>query len=103
MTTIEYLGYEISDGVISPSRLKTNAVVNFKRPSNANEVRQFIGLTSYFSKLIESYAIRCYARPLIHLTEKEIVWKWIDIEDNIYSVLKKQLIEKPRVVNLLQG
>ena len=73
MTTIEYLGYEIRDGVITPSHLKKkNAVLNFKRPGNAYEFHQFIGLTSYFPKFIQNYAI--LAKPVTHLTKKVVVW-----------------------------
>lgn len=46
-----------------------------------------------FANLFENYAI--LARPLTHLTKKEVVWKWTDIEENAYNVLKKKLTEKP--------
>ena len=93
MTTIGYLGYEISDGVISPSRLKTNVILNCKRPGNEHEVCQFIGLASYFHKFIENYA--SLAGSLTYLTKKEVVLKWTDIEKKAYNILKKKWTEKP--------
>lgn len=48
-TEVEYLGYEISRDGIKPGKRKAEAVKSFKRPSNAHEIRQFIGLASFFS------------------------------------------------------
>ena len=67
MTTTEYLGYEFTNGVIAPSQLTTEAVVNFKRLTNVHEVK-FIGLTSYFRNFIEENVN--LARPLTHLKKK---------------------------------
>jgi hypothetical protein len=50
-TTIEYLGYVISEAGVQPSNLKIDAVDNFPTPQNVHQVRQFLGLTGYFRKL----------------------------------------------------
>jgi hypothetical protein len=56
-TTIEYLGYVISEAGVQPSNLKIDAVDKFPTPQNVHQVRQFLGLTGYFRKFIEKYAI----------------------------------------------
>lgn len=45
---IMFLGHEISAEGIKPGNHKVEAVANFKTPSNLHELRQFLGLCSYF-------------------------------------------------------
>lgn len=48
-TSIDYLGYEITAEGVKPGKKKVDAVASFKKPENVHEVRQFIGLASFFS------------------------------------------------------
>ena len=50
-TRIQYLGYEISNSSIQPSRSKIAAVAQFPRPSNIHQVRQIFGLNGIFSQV----------------------------------------------------
>lgn len=50
---IEYLGHEVSAGGIQPGRRKIQAVREFPVPQNVHQVRQFMGLASYFRKLFD--------------------------------------------------
>lgn len=51
--TIEYLGYEISERGIMPTKKGVESVLNFKVPENINELQKFIGLCSYFRKFFD--------------------------------------------------
>ncbi|XP_049288982.1 uncharacterized protein LOC125766930 [Anopheles funestus] len=66
---VEYLGYVIKDGAyrISPDKIK--AIRSFPVPRNPKELQRFLGLTGYFRKFIESYAIM--AKPLTDLMRKK--------------------------------
>ena len=55
---IEYLGYIIENGTIHPSPGKIQAVSNFPEPRTLKDVQSFLGLSGYFRKFIESYAIK---------------------------------------------
>lgn len=90
---ITYLGHEISSNGIQPSDLKLRAVSEFPTPTNVHEIRQFIGLCSYFRKFIRSFAI--IARPLTDLTKKNAVWSWNSEQSNSFEQLKKCLCTKP--------
>lgn len=73
-TEIEFLGHIIKDGTMQAGKAKTLAVENFVRPTSEHEVRQFIGLTSYFRKFIKNYSI--IALPLTNLTKKDCKFEW---------------------------
>lgn len=91
--TITYLGHEISPGSIQPGELKLSAVSQFPTPRNVHEIRQFIGLCSYFRKFIANFAL--IARPLTELTKKNAIWTWDEIQSKSFYELKQKLCSKP--------
>ena len=56
--SVTYLGREISADGVRPSKTKVEAVSNYPTPTNAKQVRQFIGLVGYFRRFVKKL---CYA------------------------------------------
>lgn len=92
-TTIEFLGYEISNSTIKPTNNKICAVEKFPIPENIHNVRQYLGLTSYFRKFIPKYAEQ--SKPLSILLHKDAPWEWSSKQQEAFDKLKLALIEKP--------
>lgn len=90
---LEYLGYEISQSGVKPGKLKIDAVNKFPTPKNPHEVRQFIGLASYFRKFIRNFA--AIARPLTDLTQKNFSWQWGAEQEKSFCDLKEALVQRP--------
>lgn len=88
---MEYLGHEITNGEIRPSLHKLAAVAEFKSPGNVHEVRQFLGLASYFRKFIKGFAT--IARPLTSLTKKDTEWRWGFEQFNGMKIVKELLTD----------
>ena len=66
---VEYLGHLIIPSAILPNPVRVSAVQQFPVPSSVKEVRQFVGLTSYYHRFIKGFAH--IAQPLHNLTQKE--------------------------------
>ncbi|CAK1597720.1 unnamed protein product [Parnassius mnemosyne] len=92
-TEINYLGHVVTPHGIQPGDRKLDAMTNFPTPKNVHQVRQFMGLCSYFRKFIHNFAI--IARPLTELTKKNVSWNWGDEKNCAFSKLKLLLSNKP--------
>lgn len=90
---IEYLGYEISEAGLKPGSKKITAVSEFPKPSNAHQVRQFVGLASYFRRFVFNFA--SIARPLTQLTKADVPWHWGDEQDRAFEEIKSKLVVRP--------
>lgn len=95
-STVNYLGHEISKFGIRPGNDKISCVKNFPTPSSVHEVRQFIGLASYFRKFISNFSI--IAAPLTNLTRKDFKFCWNDEQENAFQILKQKLCQRDVLV-----
>ncbi|CAD7087618.1 unnamed protein product [Hermetia illucens] len=77
-----------------PGTCKINAVVNFPTPTSITEVRSFLGLTGFFRKFVQNYAL--IAKPLTSLLRNQIrEFKWTEECEIAFNLLKKHLSEEP--------
>ncbi|XP_028177583.1 uncharacterized protein LOC114365243 [Ostrinia furnacalis] len=90
---IDYLGFEVSKNGVRPGSRKTEAVENFKCPTNQHEVRQFLGLASFFRRFVKNFAI--IANPLTRLLKKDSRWEWGTEQAKAFSTLKSELVKRP--------
>lgn len=92
-SSIEYLGYEISENGLQPGVRKTQAVSNFPTPTNVHQVRQFVGLASFFRRFVLDFAK--IARPLTMLTKNDVVWTWGPEQEFSFKEIKNRLVSRP--------
>ncbi|GBN27272.1 Retrovirus-related Pol polyprotein from transposon 17.6 [Araneus ventricosus] len=90
---IEFLGYIIENGEISPSLDKTVAVQNFPEPKSVKQVQSFLGLTGYFRKFIQNYAL--VAKPLSDLLRDNTEFYFGPEQKSAFQTLKQKLSENP--------
>ncbi|XP_054721961.1 uncharacterized protein LOC129231620 [Uloborus diversus] len=90
---IEFLGHVIKNGKIMPSSCKTSAVQNFPLPKNVKDIQKFLGLTGYFRKFIQHYAL--IAKPLSDLLRKSAPFVFGPEQHQAFSVLKEKLTSYP--------
>ncbi|XP_054275642.1 uncharacterized protein K02A2.6-like [Macrosteles quadrilineatus] len=88
-TKIEYLGHLIEQNKISKSPEKIKAVMEMSRPHNADEVRRFLGMITYYSRFIPNLStLSC---PLRELLKKKHRFQWTTECESSFQKLKQEI------------
>jgi len=87
-----FLGHVVSGEGISPDPTNIEKIVNWPKPGNAKQVKQFVATGSYYRRFVKDYAK--IARPLIDLTRKEAKFEWNDACDMAFKRIKDALISE---------
>lgn len=72
---------------------KTEAIRNYPRPKTLRQLRRFLGMTSWYRKFIERYAILVDA--LTRLTKKDVKFKWGEEQEIAFQEVKERICEAP--------
>jgi hypothetical protein len=91
--SISYLGHVISTKGVSMDPSKVEAVRQWPPPTNAKELRSFLGLSGYYRKFVKNYAL--IARPLTDLLKKGTLFLWSSVHASAFDALKVALISAP--------
>jgi hypothetical protein len=94
---ISFLGHILTaEGVaVDPGKVET--VSNWQQPTNASEIRSFLGLAGYYRRFIEGFSK--IARPMMELL-KEKMFNWTESCERSFQKLKRRLTTAP-VLTLL--
>ncbi|KAL2235721.1 UNVERIFIED_CONTAM: Retrovirus-related Pol polyprotein from transposon 17.6, partial [Sesamum indicum] len=65
------------------------AIMEWRVPKNATEVRSFLGLAGYYRRFVEGFSI--IAGPLTKLLRKGVVFQWTEQCRQSFDELKKRL------------
>ena len=90
---IHYLGHLISPEGISPLPNKLDCMKHMPAPKDAKEIKQFLGLTGYYRKLVPRFAD--ISRPLTTLMKKDRKFKWTPACQKSFELLKETLCGEP--------
>ena len=94
--SVGYLGHVITPHGLKPNPKQVKAVVEFPVPESVTNVRQFLGLTSYYRRFIAHFAK--VAAPLHVLTRKEAVFNWSPECQEAFEALKAAITQSPVLV-----
>ena len=90
---IHYLGHLISVSSIQPLPEKLDSICNMPKPRSPKEIKQFLGLTSYYRKFVPRFSDM--ARPLTKLLAHDCEFKWTNQCDISFQMLKDTLCSAP--------
>jgi hypothetical protein len=90
---VQYLGYVLSEGGVSASPDKVKAVRNYPTPKCVKDVRAFLGLASFYRRLVPNFAE--LAKPLTVLTRKNHQFSWGPCQQEAFQGLKDRLCTTP--------
>ena len=90
---VRYLGHIITPSGLKPNDDKVEAVKNYPVPKDIKELRQFLGLASYYRRFIHQFAK--VAKPLHSLTCKDAKFTWTTECQVAFDDLKSRLTHAP--------
>ncbi|GJR04982.1 putative reverse transcriptase domain-containing protein [Tanacetum coccineum] len=79
---------------------KIESIKDWASPKTPTEIRQFLGLSGYYLRLIEGFSK--IAKPMTKLTQKKVSFEWGDKQEASFQTLKKNLYSVP-ILDLPQG
>lgn len=85
--SIEFLGYILSKEGITLSPRHTQAIEDYKTPTNIKGVQRFLGFLGYFRKFIKDFAFK--AKPLYNLLKKNVKFDFDNKCLESFNLLKK--------------
>ena len=86
---VAFLGHEVSEQGIATDPAKSQSVKDWPEPKSVTEVRQFVGLASYYRKFIPNFATIC--TPLHKLTQKDVKFDWNEQCQTAFDTVKHVL------------
>ncbi|KAL1446513.1 hypothetical protein WDU94_015619 [Cyamophila willieti] len=93
MSTVEYLGMNISKRGLEVSDKYTKAISELKIPENKKDLMTFLGLVKYLHKFIP------HASEITHnlrsLTTKDALWHWEKVHQDEFDLVKKIITNAP--------
>ncbi|GJU72721.1 putative reverse transcriptase domain-containing protein [Tanacetum coccineum] len=97
---VQFLGHVIdSQGIrVDPARIES--IKDWASPKTPMEIRQFLGLASYYQRFIEGFSK--IAKPMTKLTQKKVAFEWGDKQVAAFQTLKHKLCSAP-ILALPQG
>lgn len=90
---LDFLGHSVSAAGIAPNEAKVKAVSMFPIPSDATQVKSFLGLAGFYRPFIKDFGR--IAAPLTHLLKKDVPWRWGEEQVNAFSTLQHCLSHAP--------
>jgi transposase InsO family protein len=105
VTELEFCGHIIGNGQIRPVPGKVEIIRTWPRPRNVHEVRQFVGLATYYRRFIRGFAQICV--PLHELFKETDVdlrkqkfrpVAWTITCESAFRALKNALVDAPVLI-----
>ena len=91
---VRFLGHVMSR--LTPLQDNIEKIVNYPRPKNVKQTRQFLGMCSYYRRFVKDFA-RIVA-PLFNLIKKEEKFVWTDHHEEAFNLMRKALTSPPILI-----
>nr|GEX05017.1 putative reverse transcriptase domain-containing protein [Tanacetum cinerariifolium] len=86
---VQILGHVIDSEGIHVDPAKIDSIKDWASPKTPTEIRQFLGLASYYRRFIKGFLK--IARPMTKLTQKSVKFDWGEKAEAVFYLLKQKL------------
>ncbi|GKF11284.1 putative reverse transcriptase domain-containing protein, partial [Tanacetum coccineum] len=93
LSNVQFLAHVIDSEGIHVDPAKIEAIKDWASPKTPTEIRQFLGLASYYRRFIEGFSK--IARPMTKLTQKSVKFEWGEKAEAAFQLLKQKLCSAP--------
>ena len=90
-TEVSFLGVILSTEGLRMDFKKVQDIVNWVRSTCIKEVQAFVGFCNFYRRFIKAFSK--LVKSLTRMAKKEAGFEWIDLANEAFEVLKKQVIE----------
>ncbi|GKD81252.1 putative reverse transcriptase domain-containing protein [Tanacetum coccineum] len=90
---VQFLGHVIDSRGIHVDPAKIESIKDWASPKTPTEIRQFLGLASYYRRFIKVFLK--IAKLMTKLTHKGIKFDWGEKEENAFQLIKQKLYNAP--------
>ena len=90
---VMFLGHHLTREGYKPSSDNIQAIVTYPEPSTVKQIRQFIGMATFYRKFVRDFAL--IARPLYDLTKVDVPFQWGKSQQVAFDTLKDKLCSMP--------
>ncbi|GKD08679.1 putative reverse transcriptase domain-containing protein [Tanacetum coccineum] len=86
---VQFFGHVIDSRGIYVDPTKIESIKDWASPKTPTEIRQFLGLPSYYRRFIEGFSK--IAKSMTKLTQKGVKFDWGEKEENAFQLIKQKL------------
>ena len=86
---LTWLGYHINQNGVKPIKDTTDAITKLSAPTNAKELKSFLGSIQHLSKFINNLSKK--TDRMRKLLKKETLWQWTPEIDEDFEIFKKEV------------
>jgi hypothetical protein len=94
---ITFLGHVIGSGGVTPDPKRIEAILNYPRPRNPKQLKQFLGVCNFHHRFIINYA--SYVAPLLPLLKQGRKWKWTDELQIAFEILRSKFANSINLIH----
>jgi hypothetical protein len=96
ISEVLFLGHIINQEGLAVGPKKATAILDWKAPKDAREIKSFIGMVGYYRHFIKGFSK--IARPMIALLAKKVEFKWTLACQKSFETLKEKLTKTPILI-----
>lgn len=89
-TRIKFLGHELDAEGFQIDKEKIKSIQNFREPATLSELRSFLGLASFVSPYLQSFANNS---SILWAATTSKTWTWGQKEKEAFELIKQQIVE----------